>query len=118
MVTAVQLARCYDAYLASLHAALRERRRGLAEVRPFQVWVEERWRDDAPPEPAGPPAAVSAGGWGTVRWHEAGGTIRGYVPGLAGCYEVPAGAAPPPMGNASRRSTPARSPGSDRRAGS
>ena len=99
MVTAVQLARRYDAYLVSLHAALRKRRRGLDEVRPFLVWVEECWRDDAPPEPADAPAAVGIGGWGTVRWHEAGGTIRGYVPGLAGCYEVSAEATPPSLGS-------------------
>jgi hypothetical protein len=106
MVTAAQLARRYEAYLAALHAALREGRRGAAEVRPFQDWVEGWWRDEGPPEPAGPPAAVSAGGWGAVRWHEAGGALRGYVPGLAGCYEVPAGAAPP----APARPAPARRP--------
>lgn len=89
MVTTAQLARRYGEYLAVLHAALGRGRRGAAPVVPFMAWVEDCWRDDAPPEPAGPPAAVSAGGWGTVRWHEAGRAIRGYVPGLAGCYEVP-----------------------------
>ena len=117
MLSAPQLARRYEAYLASLHAAL-PGRRGLAAVQPFLVWVEGCWRDEGPPEPADPPAAVSAGGWGTVRWHEAEGAIRGYVPGLAGCYEVPAGVAPPSMGNASRPAPPARHSGSDRRAGS
>jgi len=103
MPTAPQLARRYDEYLVALHAALRRGGRGLGPVRAFPVrafsaWVEGWWRDDAPPEPAGDPAAVSAGGWGTVRWHAVGGAIRGYVPGLAGCYEVPADAAPPALG--------------------
>ena len=99
MVTAPQLALRYDEYRAALHVVLRRGCRGVAAVQPFLAWVEGCWRDDAPPEPAGEPAAVSAGGWGTVRWHAAGGTIRGYVPGLAGCYEVPASATPPPLGD-------------------
>ena len=98
MVTAVQLARRYEAYLAALPATLTRGRHGLVAVRPFLVWVEEFWREDAPPEPDSPPAAVSAGALGGVRWHEAGGTIRGYVPGLAGCYEVPTAASPPALG--------------------
>ena len=97
MVTAQQLASRYDAYIAALHAALRRGRRGAPPLQHFMVWIEGCWRDEALPEPAGPPLAVSAGGWGTVRWHEAGGAIRGYVPGLAGCYEVAADATPPAL---------------------
>ena len=97
MVTAQDLARRYDAYVAALHPALRRGRRGAAPLQHFMVWIEGCWRDEAPPEPAGPPGAVSAGEWGTVRWHEAAGAVRGYVPGLAGCYEVVADAAPPAL---------------------
>ena len=107
MVTTALLAHRYGEYLAALHAALARGRRGTAGVVPFMAWIEDRWRDDAPPEPAGPPAAVSAGGWGSVRWHEAGGAIRGYVPGWAGCYEVRVDDAPPLLGRPLRpRRTP------------
>ena len=121
MVTTAQLARRYGEYLAVLHAALARGRRGAAPVVPFMAWVEDCWRDDAPPEPAGPPAAVSAGGWGTVRWHEAGRAIRGYVPGLAGCYEVPVDAALPalrhPAGTGRRPQRRRARPSAERRSG-
>ena len=97
MVTAQHLAGRYDVYVAALHAALRRGRPGAPPLQHFMVWIEGCWRDEGPPEPAAPPAAVSAGGWGTVRWHEAGGAIRGYVPGLEGCYEVAAEPAPPAL---------------------
>ena len=97
MVTAQHLAGRYDAYVAALDAALRRGRPGAPPLQHFMVWIEGCWRDEGPPEPAAPPAAVSSGAWGTVRWHEAGGAIRGYVPGVAGCYEVAADAPPPAL---------------------
>ena len=105
MISAQHLAGRYEAYVPALHAALRRGQREAAPLRHFMVWIEGCWRDEAPPEPAAPPAAVSAGGWGTVRWHEAGGTLRGYVPGLAGCYEVAADVAPPALVRPACRTT-------------
>lgn len=102
MVEASQLAHRYDEYLVVLHAALARRRQGLGRVRTFMEWVEGYWREDVPQEPTAPPVAVSAGGWGVVRWHEGDGLIRGYVPGLSGGYEVPIDAAPPAVGGRDR----------------
>lgn len=60
-------------------------RRGEDEaVAAFASWLGSFW-DDGPPEPAGPPAAVSphgAGGRG-IRGHGADGAVVGYVPGVA-----------------------------------
>ena len=87
MPTAPHLARCYEGHVAALRAAAA-----------FDAWLDGYWRPSGPPEPAGPPAAVSwvAGGRPAVRWHAAGAVVRGYVLGrAAGCYEVPAGATPP-----------------------
>ena len=75
-------------------------RADLTAVRGFTAWIEGWWWDDAPPEPAAAPAAVSGGGrWGPVRWHEAGAFVLGYAAdGGGACYQVPAGAAAPPLG--------------------
>jgi len=97
MVDVRQLAHRYDEYLDSFHRVLAPRGE-CAAVRPFMAWVEGYWRDDAPPEPTAPPAAVSAGAWGIVRWHQAEDALRGYVPGSAGCYELPRDATPPAVG--------------------
>ena len=95
MVSTPLLARRYDEYRASVNGPPSARQRGKGWTASFMAWLESYWGDDAPPETAGRPAAVSAGGRGTVRWHETGGAIRGYVPDQAGCYEVPRDAAPP-----------------------
>ena len=100
MLTAPQLAGRYDAYVLALDAALDQGRRRVPALQPFMVWIEECWQDEAPPEPEAPPVAVSAGRWGPVRWHEVGGAIHGYVPGVAGCYDVTADNAPPALGRA------------------
>ena len=97
MVDARQLAHRYDEYLDSFYRVLAPRG-GRGGVRPFMAWVEGYWRDDAPPEPVAPPAAVSAGGWGIVRWHQSADGVRGYMPDSGGCYEVPADAALPALG--------------------
>jgi hypothetical protein len=98
MVTASLLAGRYDAYLTALHRSLAQPRwSGLGPLQTFMAWIEGCWRDEALPEPDGPPTAVSVGGWGEVRWHETADGLRGYVPGLPGCYEVSAGDAPPPL---------------------
>ena len=105
MTSAAELAARYDRYLAVLrarHAAGRPGR-GLGGVLAFMAWIEGWWEDEAPPEPSGPPAAVSGvGGVGAVRWHETGAVILGYAPDLGGCYRVPADAAPPSLGPGAR----------------
>lgn len=98
MVTTPLLARRYDEYRVAVDGTIAARHGGVSWVPAFMDWVEGYWGDDAPPEPAAPPAAVSAGGWGIVRWHDAGRAIRGYVPDQGGCYEVPRDAAPPALG--------------------
>ena len=88
MTSAADLASRYDRYLAVLRArhAAGHLGHGLGGVRAFMAWIEGCWEDEAPPEPAGPPAAVSeGGGWDPVRWHDAGAGILGYTPGLGGC---------------------------------
>jgi hypothetical protein len=89
-VTAAQLARAYDRYLFAHW-------RG-EDAPAFAAWLAGHWGPADRPEPATPPTAFSrlgAGGRG-IRWHEAGATVVGYIPGLArACYRVPRTAAPP-----------------------
>lgn len=84
--TALDLARGYDRYVSALW------RGESAEVRRFAAWLKECWGLDGPPEPDGPPAAISAlGGAGTsIRWYEGEGVVLGYIPGVAHrCYRIP-----------------------------
>ena len=90
--SAVELARAYDRYVAALWRGESE------EVRRFGNWLKWCWGLGGPPEPAGPPAAISTlGGAGTsIRWHEIDGVVCGYIPGvLHRCYQVPVDADPP-----------------------
>lgn len=90
--SAADLARSYDRYVSALWRGESE------EVRRFAAWLKGCWGLDGPPEPDGPPAAISAlGGAGTsIRWYEADGVVWGYIPGVTQrCYTVPVGAEPP-----------------------
>ena len=101
MTSAHQVAARYDRYAAVVRDGYGTAhwRRELAAVRAFMTWIESFWWDDAPPEPATGPDAVSAdAGLGPVRWYDSGGTVLGYAPGLDGCYQVPAADAPPALG--------------------
>jgi len=89
-MTAAQLARAYDRYLAALW-------RG-EDAPAFAAWLAAHWGPAERPEPATLPLALSrlgAGGRG-IRWHEAGPQVIGHVPGQArACYRVPRTAVPP-----------------------
>lgn len=102
--SADELARAYDRYVAAFWRGETD------EVRRFAAWLKGRWGLGGPPEPAGPPDAVSAlGGAGaSIRWYEADGMVFGYIPGVPHrCYQVRRDAEPPPLptyGATSRRS--------------
>jgi len=90
--SAADLARRYDRYVSALWRGESD------EVRRFAAWLKGCWGLDGPPEPEGPPAAISAlGGAGTsIRWYEQDGAVLGYIPGVAHrCYRVPIDAEPP-----------------------
>jgi hypothetical protein len=118
VISAHQLAPHYGRYAAVLHAhyGTRRWRAELVGVRAFMVWVESFWWDEAPPEPASPPDAVSSDGErSVVRWYDAGPTVLGYPTagvGVTGCYRVPTADAPPPLGGAPApgRADPGRRP--------
>ena len=90
--SAVDLARAYDRYMSALW------RGESAEVHRFGAWLRGCWGLGGPPEPAGPPTAVSTlGGAGTsIRWHERDGMVFGYIPGVPHhCYRVSVADDPP-----------------------
>lgn len=98
--SADQLARAYDRYVSALWRGESE------EVRRFAAWLKGCWGIDGPPEPAGPPTAVSAlGGAGaSIRWYEADGLVLGYIPGVPlRCYRVSAEADLPELAAYARR---------------
>ncbi len=91
-MSAGELARAYDGYVSALWRGESD------EVRRFAAWLKGCWGRAGSPEPAGPPAAISAlGGAGTsIRWYEVEGMVLGYIPGVPHrCYRVPADAEPP-----------------------
>lgn len=65
--------------------------RGDPEAAAFEAWLDGWWCQALPTAPAGPPDARSphGGGGRGIRWYEAAGEVRGYVPGTAGGYRVP-----------------------------
>ena len=90
--SAAELAVAYDGYVCALWRGESD------EVRRFAIWLKGCWGLGGPPEPSGPPAAVSTlGGSGTsIRWYEADGFVLGYIPGVPHrCYRVPVDAEPP-----------------------
>ncbi|MDP9366419.1 MAG: hypothetical protein M3Q10_19715 [Chloroflexota bacterium] len=92
--SAADLARGYDRYVSAFWRGESD------EVRRFAAWLRECWGLAGPPEPEGPPAAISAlGGAGTsIRWYERDGVVLGYIPGVPHrCYRVPVDAEPPPI---------------------
>ena len=93
MISPQRLAVRYEQYAAVLnhHNGTRQWRCELAAVRVFRAWIESFWHDDAPPEPADHPDAVSFGDRAAiVRWYDADSAILGYPTDLSGCYRVPA----------------------------
>jgi hypothetical protein len=94
MTSPDELALAYNRYAAALW------RGEESEVRAFATWLLGYWVDEAPPELADDPHAVSAlGGAGAgIRWYARDGTVVGYVGSQAqGCFQVPVDAAPPPI---------------------
>ena len=92
MVSAQQLAVRYEEYAAVLddHYGTRDWRHELAAVRIFMAWIESFWHDDAPPEPAVHPDAVSVGDRSAIiQWYDDGSAVLGYPTDLPGCYRVP-----------------------------
>ena len=119
--TARQIARAYDSYISAVW------RGDTSETRRFAAWLKGCWGLGGPPEPAAPPAAISAlGGAGaSIRWHETPSMILGYIPGvLHRCYQVPRDAVIPgsasdaePVQHATHPSGPAPALGSSRSLG-
>jgi hypothetical protein len=103
--TAPRIARRYDEYVSAVW-------RGDRDVTRFADWLTGCWRMGGPPEPPGPPDAVShlgAAGAG-IRWHQTPTTVFGYIPGVRDrCYQVPVNADPPEL----ERRTAVRSRKSD-----
>lgn len=64
MVSTPLLALRYDEYRTAVGGPPSARHRGPVWASAFMDWVESFWSDEAPPEPAARPAAVSAGGGG------------------------------------------------------
>lgn len=90
MVSAVELAHAYDAYISALW-------RGDANVAPFEAWLSRCWHPGPTSLPTAPPTAISpcgGRGWG-IHWHDTATAVLGYVPGAGGCYLVPLDAVPP-----------------------
>lgn len=99
MVSAQQVAARYEQSAAVLdhHYAAWHRWGEVAAMRAFMAWIDSFWWDDAPPEPAALPDAVSGGQQSTVRWYDSGTAVLGYPANLQGCYQVPAADAPPAL---------------------
>jgi len=92
--TADELARAYDRYVAAYW-------RGETDTAGrFAAWLKGCWELGGPPEPTGPPDAVSAlGGAGaSIRRYETDGLVLGYIPGVVHrCYRVRRDADPPAL---------------------
>ena len=90
--SAAELARAYDRYVSALWRGESD------EAHRFGAWLRRCWGLGDPPEPAGPPAAVSThGGAGTsIRWYELDGMVFGYILGVPHhCYQFPIEDDPP-----------------------
>lgn len=92
MVSAIELARAYDAYISALW-------RGETTNDFFEAWLSGYWRLGSMPHPETTPAAISpcGGGGNGIQWHDTPTGVLGCVPGAGGCYLVPLGVTPPPL---------------------
>lgn len=84
MVSAVELARVYDAHVSALW-------RDYEAPASFGAWLLTHWHAGSVPLPATSPAAISpcGGGGRGIHWFDTPTAVLGCVPGADGCYLVP-----------------------------
>jgi hypothetical protein len=93
MTTAREIARTCDLYVSAPWRGESD------DVVQFSCWLRNHWAL-GPDEPGRSPDAFSAvgGGGAGIRWHEVGGMIYGYIPGVElRCYQIPKAAEPPAL---------------------